>query len=264
MSSDEHPGLSVDALYRVTDIEELPFESTVELDALMHPVAQERATEAVELGATIKVEGYNLFVLGRVGAGRHTFVREYLQHKAAQEASASDWCYVNNFVDPRKPKALRLPAGRGRKLEADVSQLLEDAHTAIAAAFESDDYRTRRQAIEEELKEQQEKAFEEVQSEAKERGVGIMQTPTGIAFAPLHGNEPLSPREFELLPEEEQKRLKSALDELGQKMQIVLQAAPQRMRNARRRIRELDREVAAWAVGSLIQELETLTTTALT
>lgn len=248
--------LSVDELYQACDPDRLSFDSTTELEDLQHLVAQERATEAVELGTSIRVEGYNLFLLGRDGTGRHTFIREFLRRKAAAEAPACDWCYVNNFAEPRKPRALRLAAGRGRELEADVTQLLDDAHTAVPAAFESEDYRTRRQAIEDEVKEEQEKAFEEVNKEAKERGVGIMQTPTGIAFAPLHRDEPISPREFELLPKDAQDKLKQAMSELGQKFQASLQAAPQRIRKARNRIRELDREIAAWALGGLIQALK--------
>ncbi len=248
--------LSPSELYQACDPERLSFESTSELEDLKHLVAQERATEAVELGANIDVDGYNLFVLGREGTGRHTFVREYLQQKATKESAASDWCYVNNFEEPRKPNALRLPAGRGRQLGEDIDQLLDDAYTAIPAAFESEDYRTRRQAIEQEVEELQEKAFGTVNKEAHERSVGLIQTPTGIAFTPLHKDEPISPREFELLPKEEQERFKKAIEELGQKFQAALQAAPQRVRMARNRVRELDREVASWAVGSLIQALK--------
>ena len=248
--------LSGDELYQACDPDQFSFESTTDLEDLKHLVAQQRATEAVELGTNIRVEGYNLFLLGRDGTGRHTFIREFLQQKAAKEAPASDWCYVNNFEEPRKPKALRLPAGRGRELEHDINRLLDEAHTAIPAAFESEDYRTRRQAIEDEVKEQQEKAFEEVNKEAKERGVGIMQTPTGIAFAPLHRDEPISPREFELLPKDVQEKFKEAITELGQKFQATLQAAPQRIRKARNRIRELDREIGAWALGGLIEALK--------
>ncbi len=249
--------LSPSELYQACDPDELSFESTAQLEDLKHLVAQERATEAVELGANIAVDGYNLFVLGREGTGRHTLVREYLKHKAAKEPAASDWCYVNNFEEPRKPKALKLPAGRGREFEQDINQLLDDAHTAIPAAFESEDYRTRRQAIEQEVEELQEQAFKAVNKEAQERGVGIIQTPTGIAFAPLHKEEPISPREFELLPKEEQERFKKAIEEIGQKFQAALQEAPQRVRTARDKVRELDREVASWAVGSLIQALKT-------
>ena len=29
-----------------------------------------------------------------------------------RQPTPDDWCYVNNFTDPQKPNALRLPAGR--------------------------------------------------------------------------------------------------------------------------------------------------------
>ena len=64
MRSPEHRELAVDELYRATDPAAFSFQTTAELPDLPHPVAQSRATEAIELGAAIDVEGYNLFVLG--------------------------------------------------------------------------------------------------------------------------------------------------------------------------------------------------------
>jgi hypothetical protein len=52
-------------LYRSCDPQQLDFETTNELEELEHLVAQDRAIEAIHLGASIAHEGYNLFVLGR-------------------------------------------------------------------------------------------------------------------------------------------------------------------------------------------------------
>lgn len=247
--------LPLSALYRYCDPEELGFETTSELEDLDHLVAQERATEALELGASIEQEGYNLFVLGREGTGRRSLVRRYLTDKALSEKPASDWCYVNNFDESRQPRAIELPAGHGRQLASDMEQLIDDARAGIPAAFESEDYRTRRQGIESELQEEQEAAFEQVTKRARERGIGIIQTPTGIAFAPIKDGETLGPEEFKELPEQERERLVRETEEIGKELQAVMQEAPKRVREARRRVRELDREIAIWAVGSLIEEL---------
>ncbi len=249
--------LSPSALYVRCDPERLGFERSTELEELDGLVGQERASEAIDLAASIDQEGYNLYVLGREGTGRHSLVRRFLQDKARQEEPASDWCYLNNFEESRKPRAIELRAGRGRELAEDMRQLIEDARAAIPAAFETEDYRTRREAIQNELQEEQEAAFEEVSQRAKERGIGIIQTPTGIAFAPISDGETLGPEEFKELPEEEQKRLMRETEEVGKELQAVMQQAPKRVREARRRIRDLDREVALWAVGSLIEELTT-------
>lgn len=253
MSKDR--ALPVSALYRKCDPAELGFENTAELEELGHLVAQDRATEAIHLGASIRHDGYNLFVLGREGTGRRSLVRSYLEDKAREEKPASDWCYINNFDESRQPKAIELPAGRGRELASDMERFIGDARAAIPAAFESEDYRTRREAIESELQEEQEAAFEEVTAKAKERGIGIIQTPTGIAFAPIRDGETIGPEEFKELPEPERERLVRETEEIGKELQAVMQQAPKRVREARRRVHELDREIAMWAVGSLIEEL---------
>jgi len=247
--------LPASALYRSCDPQQLDFETTDDLPDLDHLVAQERATEAIHLGASIGQEGYNLFVLGREGTGRHSLVRQYLEEKARHEDPAFDWCYLNNFDESRQPKAIQLAAGSGRELAADMRQLIDDARAAIPAAFESEDYRTRRESIENELQEQQEAAFEEVRKRAKERGIAIIQTPTGIAFAPMRDDEAIGPEEFNQLPKAERERLVRETEEVEAELQAVMQQAPKRMREARHRVRKLDREIALWAVGSLIEEL---------
>ena len=45
---------------------------------------------------------------------------------------------------------LKLPAGYGHQLQTDMLQLLEELLVAVPAAFESDEYRTRAQAIQDE------------------------------------------------------------------------------------------------------------------
>ncbi|MFZ1863314.1 MAG: ATP-binding protein [Polyangiales bacterium] len=243
------------SLYRSCDLEMLGFETTSELDDLDHLVGQDRATEAIHLAASIQQEGYNLYVLGREGTGRHSLVQRYLEGKARSEEPATDWCYINNFDESRQPRAIELPAGKGRAFAEDMRQLIDDARASIPTAFETEDYRTRRDAIQSELEEEQEGAFEEVRKSARERGIGIIQTPTGIAFAPIHDGETVGPEEFNKLPKEEQERLVHETEEVGKELQAVMRQAPKRVREARRRIRELDREIALWAVGSLIDEL---------
>lgn len=248
--------LSPEALYRHCDASEFSFETTAELEDLTQIVGQDRAVEAVELATAMGVAGYNLFVLGEPGSGRHSYIHQFLTQRAAEQPVPSDWCYVNNFAQPQKPTALELPAGRGRQLGEDIEALIEEAHTAIPAAFESEDYRTRRQAIEEEFKEAQGKIFEEIQEQGKAHGIGILQTPTGIAFAPLKDDgEVMSPDAFNKLSEDEKQRIQNQTKGLQQALERAMQSTPQRVRKVREAIRELDREVTVFAVGGLIDDL---------
>lgn len=247
--------LPPEALYRRCNPQQFNFETTEELEDLTEVIGQPRAVEAVRFGVGIERTGYNIFALGPAGTGKHSLVSQFLERRAATEPVPSDWCYVHNFEQPHRPRALRLPPGVGVQLRDDMKRLIEDLHTALVSAFESDEYRTRQRVIEEEFKEQQERAFEGLQQRAQERGFALLRTPAGLVFAPLRDGEVLPPEEFQKLPEAERKRLKDEVEALQEELQNIILQMPRWEREARERVRALDREVTNFAVGSLFDEL---------
>ncbi|HUI41775.1 MAG TPA: AAA family ATPase [Terriglobia bacterium] len=247
--------LPPEALYQRCDTGQFSFKTTAELADFDEFIGQGRAVDAIRFGIGIQHAGYNLFALGPSGVGKHTIVSRFLELQAAREPTPEEWCYVNNFAEPEKPRALRLPAGQGVVLRRDMERLVDELRSALPAAFESEDYRTRKQGIEEEIKERHQKAFEEVRREAGEKGVGVMRAPTGVVFAPLHNGEVYSPDEFEKLPETERQRMEADMSALQQRLQSMMREAPQWERQGRERLKALNHEVAIFAVGHLLDEL---------
>ena len=247
--------LRPDQLCQTCDGSQFDFETTDELEDLAEIIGQERAVNAVQFGIGIRREGYNLFALGPSGTGKRTTIGQFLDQKAATEPIPSDWCYVNNFEFSYQPRALQLPPGRGVVLRKDMEKLVEELRTAIPAAFESEDYRTRRQEAQEEFKEQQEKAFGELREQARERSIALIRTPSGLAVAPLKEGEVMSPDEFQKLPEEERKRLEKEIADVQEQLQQTLPQARQWEREAREKVKELDRQVATFAVGGMMDEI---------
>jgi lon-related putative ATP-dependent protease len=251
---DQQP-LSPDKLYRHCDIASFSFKTTAELDDLPEFVGQDRALEAVQFGVGIRRQGFNLFLLGPAGTGKHAIVHDFLVKKSAEEPTPDDWCYVNNFGSPEKPRALRLPPGRGVLLREDVGRLLENLKSAIPSAFETENYAARKHVIEQEVKEKQEKAFEELQKETNAKGIAVIRTPTGFVLAPTRNNEVLTPDEFEKLPESEHHKIQTSIAELQEKLRATLHQIPRYEQEGREKLRELNNEVAIFAVGHLIEEL---------
>jgi len=247
--------LDPEALYQRCDPNQFTFKTTAELEDLAGILGQGRAVEAIRFGVGIQREGYNLFAMGLPGTGKYSIVRQFLEQKAATEPKPFDWCYINNFEQPHKPRALRLPAGQGVVLHRDIERLVEELRIVIPTVFEGEDYRARKQMIEEEFKERQEKAFEKLRQQAQERGIALMRTPVGLAFAPLRKNRVLSPEEFQKVPEEEQKRIEAEVAILQKQLQTILYQVPRWEREGREKVRELNREVTTFAVGHLIDEL---------
>jgi len=247
--------LDAAALRRRCDPDRLGFETTAELPEIDQVPGQERAVEAVRFGIGMRSEGYNIYALGPNGTGKHRLILEFLTRQAATEKTPDDWCYVNNPDVPHKPRMLRLPAGRGAPLKADMEHLVEDARVALLRLFESTDYRTRRQAVDEEFKEWHERVFGGIQRDAEEHAIALVRTPVGMALAPTRDGEVLSPDDFRKLPAAEQERFKANMASLQERLQKALEEIPQWEKKQREKVRQLNRDMTRYAVSHLIQDL---------
>ena len=154
--------LAPDLLVRTCDCESLDFADTAGLQPHASPLGQERVLEAIEFGAGIARSGYNLYVMGSAGVGRHHLLTNTLSARAGLQPAPADWCYVADFARPDRPNALALPAGKGAELRNDMRQLVEDLLTAMPAAFHSDEYRRRLQEIQDEFKKREEDAAADI------------------------------------------------------------------------------------------------------
>ncbi|MEZ5126087.1 MAG: AAA family ATPase [Thermoleophilia bacterium] len=247
--------LPPEALSTRCTLEHVDFTTTDDLTDGIQFVGQERPIAAIELGVAIDREGYNIFALGPSGTGKYTVIQHFVEQRAAAESPPDDWCYVNNFEQPSVPRALRLPAGRGKQLKRDMERLVEELHTGLSSAFESEEYTTRRRALEEEFGERQQASLAEMQEKAKARGLAMLSTPGGLAFAAVKEGKVIPPAEFEKLPEEEQNRIQEEVEALQDELQTVLLQVPRWQREFQTRLRELKDDVTSLVVADAIDDL---------
>ena len=247
--------LPADALRKRFDPSDFGFETTDDLPGETEVVGQDRAVEALDFGMSIDAEGYNVFALGPPGTGRRQLVQHLLEEQAAGEETPPDLCYVNHFDDEREPQALRLPAGRGCELKEDVDALIEELQTALPGTFESEEYRSRREMIQEEVQEGQEAALDDLQARAREDGIALIRTPQGFVFTPLDDGEVVPPEEVESMPEEEREQVQQTIEAYQEELQDILQKMPEHQREARQRIEDLNEEMATLVVDDLIEDL---------
>ncbi len=247
--------LRAPSLYRRCPSAYLPFDTTTEIADLDDIVGQERAIEAIDLAISMTAPGFNVFALGPPGIGKSTALRQFLRRRATADPTPDDWCYVHNFVDPRRPEALRVPAGTGVALQEAMAQLCVELQGAIPAAFESDAYRSRKEAIEADFESRRESGLADLEKRAQAAGIALIRTPLGLGFAPLRNGEVIPTEEFRHLPEADQEKFRHEIGLLEGELQTALRQMPQWQRETRRRLRELNGEAVRTAVDHLIDEL---------
>lgn len=246
--------LAAAKLFRAADLSGLAFATTAELDALPGLLGQERASEAIHFGTSVGVRGFNIFAVGASAAQIRRVVGGMLREAGRLRPCPQDWVYVNNFTQPNRPVAFALPPGRAPEFDKAMQQLATDLKNALAAVFESEDYQRRRGAIENQFRARNEQAFQALGESAEAKGAAILRTQTGFAVAPAEAGKVVPPDEFNAWPEERKRATQAAIQEIERALEETLRAIPRQERERREAVRALDREIAEYALGQLIEE----------
>ena len=248
--------LPVSALRWYCDPNQFEFDTTSQFPELTCVFGQDRAVESLRFGIAIRREGYNIFALGPQGTGKQTVVERCLGERAAQQTTPSDWCYVNNFTDLRRPLAIALPPGSGVRFRDDIDELIEDLTNAIPAALESEEHRARLVELEHEEDTQQDIAFQTLADKAETLQVQMLRTPGGFVLAPAPDGKVLEPPEFDKLSRDERKRIEGTIEGLQKELQAIVEQLPWRQKLFRDRVKTLRRDVLQHAIGHLLSQIK--------
>jgi len=229
--------LRPDELHRICDPASLGFGTTEEVAPLAAALGQGEAMRALAFGVSVASKGYNIFVLGRAGSGRKTFIQQELRARAEKERTPSSWCYGFNFKNPREPRAMEMPAGKGELLRARLDALIAELKKAIPQALEADDVSNRRSAIFEERGREASVAMDAFRKEVEEDpSVVLIGHQDGVVVVPAQDGQPITKEAYGELPPE----VRQSIDER-------VRAASKGLFVAQRRMHELRGEAEALA-----------------
>lgn len=276
--------LSADKVRKAADTGALGFRTTKGLAPLAGLVGQERAVRSVNFGLSVQSKGYNIFMVGEPGCGRTTYAMEELKRAAAKLPAPDDWVYVYNFGDPSQPLAISLPAGKGKELSKDAEDTLEDLKSALAKAFENNEFEDNKAQLVKSFQDEVNSIMEELRKWAESKDFAIKRTPQGFVNLPLIMAPPLqkpedAPKEdapeeaepateeeklvrremqqeeFEKLSEEQQAALQKVSEEISQKTLEKLRLIREREKELKEKIKELESQICRAAITPILGEL---------
>jgi predicted ATP-dependent protease len=170
-------------LVRRVPPQQLDFASTREL--VDHPlpwIGQPRAQAAARFGLGMALPGYNLMVVGEVGTGRTTLMRQLMQDHAASCPVPPDLLYLHHVAQPERPLALRLPAGEGRQLRQRMVQLARRLQSDIPRRLAEPDVKAESDRIEQAYKSEESRAYAELNAYAESRRFSLMREQGHLVF----------------------------------------------------------------------------------
>ena len=188
----------------IIDPASLGFATTAELQGQPLPwIGQERAQAAAQFGLNLQQPDYHLFVLGEVGSGRASLLRQAMHEAAAQRPVPPDLCYLHNFDHPERPRALRLPAGQGRQLRQGMGNVARNLQADIPKRLASPDFKAEAGRLQQQWQAQESAAFAQLDEFAKARQFNLTREGGQMVFT-LTGarGQPLTEAEARALPPE--------------------------------------------------------------
>ncbi len=229
--------------------------STAELSPLKEIIGQDRAVKALQFGLKIKERGFNIYVAGRPGTGRKTAIVNFLEELAKTRPVPPDWCYVNNFDDPYRPKALRLPAGTGAEFQKNMEWFVSEMRKALTKAFESEEYAKRREETLAAIEAERTELTNRVSLMARKAGFLLQRSPVGLLIVPVVDGKPVSDQEFAQLPPDVRSEIQRRREALQDELRGALRQFRELERKAEAAIVELNKKVATYAMEHLFQML---------
>lgn len=232
-----------------------PFKTTKELPSLDTIIGQDRAIHALEFGLEMESSGYNIYISGRSGTGRNTIAKDIIDKLAKQKEPPCDWCYVNNFENTDSPKAIGLPPGMGKEFREDLSKLIDTLKEAFKKQFSSKEFEEQRMDLINHINNLKHELIDNLNEEAKKKGLQVQATPTGFHTLILRDGKPMKPEEYEELSDEEKQAVEDKLREIELKVAETMRKLVNLDNKLRDHLENLNKQVAKFIVKQHMESL---------
>ena len=246
--------LPVNALRWTCDLKIVP-KCTDQAVPLESVIGQPRASEALSVGVRIREPGFNIFVAGRLGTGKTTSVRQFIDKISKDIPIPQDCCYVHNFEDEYQPKVLLCKAGLGKQLKKDLHEFIAAARIAIPQLFQGEEYAAKREEIARKLASKRQQIITKMELVSEKEGFSLQLTPVGVSIVPIVNGKPVSDEEFYSQAPEVQRTITEKREKLQAEMLPFIHQIRDLQTKLLQEVEEFDRDVALYAIEHLMTSL---------
>ncbi|MGK7297134.1 MAG: AAA family ATPase, partial [Candidatus Wenzhouxiangella sp. M2_3B_020] len=121
----------------------------------------------------------HLFVRGETASRRHELLHEAIESLSVPRRDQYDFCFVHNFDRPDRPRLIRLPAGSGRKLRAQLREAACFIRDELETALNSRPIRNRVEALRDRSTAEMDRLTKPLEKRLKPHGLVLVREEVG-------------------------------------------------------------------------------------
>ncbi|MBR9975591.1 MAG: AAA family ATPase [Bacteroidetes bacterium] len=260
-----HAPLPVEELRWYCPPDMIPAETTEGVHPIEGIIGQDRALKALKLGVELYGPGYNVFVSGLSGTGKATTIKTILEKLQPRKVLTRDYCYVNNFDDPDRPRLLVFERGMGRRFQDDMDEAMQLVLEKVPGQFEEPEYLKNKQMLVDEYNRLEEELFGSFEEQIGPDGFVLGRVQEGQAMHPeilvRLGDKAVLVSDLagavteKLLTEEEAQRYVEKYREHKLALQDVFRRGLRLSREYQKKIEEHERQVGSFFLLAIFKDL---------
>ncbi len=222
-----------------------------------HFIDQKRIELLLKKLTAIKSKSYNAYICGNLGIeDKNIIVRTIESLSKEKKVELNDYCYVNNFKNPKMPKILKLKKGEGKLLAKEMDELVNYLKKSVPDLFESKEYERRIQEVVKYYEKKQKELYEDIQKKANELDFVLKFSQMGISMAPIVGGRAISEQEFANLSEELKKSIEEKRRKLEEHIGEFLRKSKELEKEKVEKIKKINDEMGLLIVSQKIDEIK--------
>ncbi|MCT4542522.1 MAG: AAA family ATPase [Vallitalea sp.] len=219
-------------------------------------VGNGRVEEILDFGLLLNGSGYNIYLSAEEGLNTVEFLKKYLKEKSKRNNPPDDWCYVYNFKNEDKPKALHLSCGKGKRFKNMIENCVKDVIFQCNIKFNSAEFKKVETCLKDEFLAKGETKLEELKDDAKKLGFSTNITDKGIFFIPIVDGKKISEEQYDDLTVEEQEIILENLNIMENRSEDIMKQVKKLKKLSESKVVKLQNKILKIIIEDIFKKAE--------
>ncbi len=219
-------------------------------------ISQRRIETALTKLIKIKSPDYNVYISGNLSKNDKKIIENLIKRFSKDNRiELYDYCYINNFKNPKMPKVIKLKKGTGKILSKEMDSLVNYLKKSVPDIFESKEYENRIQEVIKYYDEEQKKLYDDIQKKANNLDFVLKFSQMGITLSPIVSGRAIDEREFSGLSDELKQSIEDKRKKLEDDISLFLRQSKELEKEKYKKIKKINDEMGLFIVSQKIDEI---------